>query len=128
MDLIEVDYDQKEFAPCQGLVLAIIFIQCKNKKRADKWIQKHLAAKTIIAQRSKKIYNTIIRLAVTKRVKMITKKIPYYVYELALKKSDWKNFAEELSKQELISKTDRFGAIILDYVFPKQLANFNKTE
>ena len=125
IDCIEVDYDLNWFKPLENLGLMTLSIPLKNKNRADKLIEKYVANKTIVAQRSRELGKvSLYRIGRNKTTKRTVQK---YIYELALQKSKWKNFAKKLHEQNLIHKTDPFGVLLSNYVFPKQLAYFEKT-
>ena len=127
MDFVEVDCEPNQFQPLPELGLVTLFVTRRNKNRADKMIQKYLKTKTIIGQRSIKNSKTII-VRIGKGGKTTEKTVLQHLYELVLKKSEWKNFVKEVGKQNLLSKIDHFGLMMSEYVFPKQLANFNKNE
>ncbi len=118
VDFIEVDYDPKEFHPNKNIVLMTLRIPRRNKGRTDELIQKYKATQTIIAERSKESSEIILKSRDEERT------ISQYLYEIIMKKSSWKDFAEQLYKQNLIAKKDRFAILIMGPVFPRQLASF----
>lgn len=123
-DCVEIDYDPKDFEPDPKLVKMTLVIPRRNKSRMDKLIQQYLAAKTIVAERSRasRVIKTIFRMKKDHKEKTLLK----HTYELVIQDPEWRIFVEQLYKQKLIPKEDRFAILVEENVFPKQLAYFNK--
>lgn len=123
IDFVEVDYDSKEFQPNKDLVLLTLSIPRRNKNRTDNLIHKHKTAQSIVAVRSKKSSMAIVKSGSKEKT------VPQYFYDIIMKKSCWKDFAEQLYKQKIISEKDRFAILISgNPVFPRQLASFQNSK
>ncbi|MDP3696623.1 MAG: hypothetical protein Q8R55_01165 [Candidatus Taylorbacteria bacterium] len=117
-DSVEIDYDPKDFQPDHKLVVVTLRVPRRNKVRTDKLIKKYQTSKTVVAERSRKSSMVIDGGGRKKRT------FPQYLYELVLRKSEWKDFAKQVYKQNLVPKTQRFAILAEGPVFPRQLAYF----
>lgn len=125
IDLVEIEYDPKDFEPNRKLVKMTLTIPRRNKSRVNKLIQQYLATKTIVAERSRASTQVIPTFFAGKKNDK-KKTLLMHTYELILKKSKWKVFVEQLYKQKLIPAKERHEIQPKENVFPKQLACFNK--
>lgn len=122
MDSVKVEYNPKEFHPNKELGLLTLRIPRRNKARTDKLIGKYQTAKMVVAVRSMES-SKVIR--ATERGE---RSFPQYLYELAIHRSKWRGFAKELYEQNLVPKTERFAILMSGAIFPRQLAQFKKTD
>ena len=116
IDIVEVEYDSKEFEPNKHLSVFTFRIPRRNKDRTDKLIQNY----QIVAGRSRKSTKVITGVGHKK------KSIPQYLYELAIDQSKWRDLGKELIDKGLIPKNDHFSIWVGHGVFPRQLTSFKK--
>lgn len=119
IDFVEAEYNPDEFRPNEKLVLMTLRVPRRNKNHTDKLIKEHRVTETVVAVRSRESKKVIVKSGRKQ------KSFPQYLYELAIQKSEWRNFARQLYEKNLVPKKDRFAILVESTpLFPRQLAYF----